>query len=178
VLLCKSDGTFIKADAGQEFMFNLDNSKAPVLTPGDYMVMIDPVWNDCAIRNKQYQEIAIDIYCNASVQITPIDDRNGFNTLISAFKDIALNTVAKKEREYYLRETDNDYANVFRVFDCSSTNIWYAYWFIQNDSPYRFKETFTPKPQGAQVIWPMGNAEEVEIDLAPGESQLILCRRT
>lgn len=176
MLLCKSDGTFIKADAGHDFMFSIDNNLANALTPGEYMLMVDPIWNECARRDKAFQDVTIDIYCNDEVQIEPIDDRTGMETLVKAFKSIALQTCPKESREFYCTDKP-DYAKVYRILDLDSTNIWYGYWFTMNDSPYRLKETFTPSLKGAQVVWPLGNPKDIEIDLGPGESHVILCRR-
>ena len=39
------DGRFIKGRFGSGFMFTLDNDGL-ILPPDDYIVMVDPIWND------------------------------------------------------------------------------------------------------------------------------------
>lgn len=53
ILLGKSDGTFVKANVGDDFLFSLDNEEV-VLTPGEYIMMIDPIWNDVASSDRLY----------------------------------------------------------------------------------------------------------------------------
>jgi len=53
VMLYKSDGTFVKSKCGSDFLFSLDNRDV-VLTPGDYIVMVDPIWNQQTIRDLDY----------------------------------------------------------------------------------------------------------------------------
>lgn len=47
ILLGKTDGTFSKANFGSEFMFSLTNEELN-LTAGEYVIMIDPIWNASA----------------------------------------------------------------------------------------------------------------------------------
>ena len=51
----------MKANVGMNFLQSLDN-EGVVLTPGEYIVMVDPVWNGCANTDKLYKKILIDIY--------------------------------------------------------------------------------------------------------------------
>ena len=44
IVLGKVDGTFVKADVGDDFLFYLENEETP-LAAGEYIVMIDPIWN-------------------------------------------------------------------------------------------------------------------------------------
>ena len=47
IILGRTDGVFVKAVFGSDFMFSLTNEELN-LTPGNYVVMIDPVWNETA----------------------------------------------------------------------------------------------------------------------------------
>lgn len=61
IVLGKADGTFVKADVGDDFLFYLENENVS-LTAGEYIVMIDPIWNSKAKQDKLYKDIHIDIY--------------------------------------------------------------------------------------------------------------------
>ena len=87
-MLGKVDGTFIKADSGKDFLFYLDNEDV-VLTAGDYVVMIDPIWNQCAEKERFYKLVNLDIYCPDQIDITPIDDRTGMRCLANMLKNFA-----------------------------------------------------------------------------------------
>lgn len=73
IVLGKADGTFVKADVGDDFLFYLENENVS-LTPGEYIVMIDPIWNSKAKQDKLYKDIHIDIYSTHQVELEPIDD--------------------------------------------------------------------------------------------------------
>jgi hypothetical protein len=68
ILLGKSDGTFVKANVGDDFLFSLHNEEV-VLTPGEYTMMIDPIWNDVASSDRLYKEILVDIYSQEAIDI-------------------------------------------------------------------------------------------------------------
>jgi hypothetical protein len=61
ILLGKTNGTFSKANFGSEFMFSLTNEDLN-LTAGEYVIMIDPIWNASAKADLEYKKIYIDIY--------------------------------------------------------------------------------------------------------------------
>ena len=56
ILLGKTDGTFAKANFGSEFMFSLDNEDLN-LTAGEYIMMIDPIWNASAYITREFKKI-------------------------------------------------------------------------------------------------------------------------
>ncbi len=58
-------------------MFSLTNEDLN-LTAGEYVIMIDPIWNASAKTDLEYKKIYIDIYAPLQVELKPIDDRAGF----------------------------------------------------------------------------------------------------
>lgn len=68
ILLGSRDGKFIKADAGADFLFYLDNNEIE-LEAGEYIVMIDPIWNECAERENEFRQVMLDIYCTEEIEI-------------------------------------------------------------------------------------------------------------
>ena len=50
----------MKGRFGSDFNLSLTNDDI-TLMPGNYMVMIDPLWNDSANLSGKYKEILVDI---------------------------------------------------------------------------------------------------------------------
>ena len=65
------EGKFLKATFGSRFMFSLEN-KDLVLPAGDYVIMIDPIWDISAKNDKAYRDVLIDIYGPESTALTPL----------------------------------------------------------------------------------------------------------
>ena len=70
----KANGEFVEAAFGSDFMFSLTMEKV-VLTPGEYVFMIDPIWNSSAQLDGRYRDVLIDIYAPDVIDsISPIED--------------------------------------------------------------------------------------------------------
>ena len=143
ILLGKSDGPFIKATLGDEFLLSLNNENV-VMTPGEYIVMVDPIWNDSASQDKLHKKILVDVCCRDRIEIEPIDDNTGMKALELMLKNFAQNMQGDGVREYYLEQVNSDYADVYRIEDVSSTGCWYGFFYTRNDSAFDLCETFTP----------------------------------
>jgi len=63
----------VKGIFGSDFNLSLTNDDI-TLMPGNYMVMIDPLWNDSANLSGKYKEILVDIYAAENVMIDQVDD--------------------------------------------------------------------------------------------------------
>jgi len=91
--------------------------------------------------------------------------------------DFARNKCGEDSRSYYLRDTNPDYTNVYRILDVESTGCWYGFVYTKNDSAYQLRESFTPKLTGAVAVWPIFDST-IELNLGPGEDHIMICRRT
>ena len=63
----------MKGRFGSDFNLSLTNDDI-TLMPGNYMVMIDPLWNDSANLSGKFKEILVDIYAAENVMIDQVDD--------------------------------------------------------------------------------------------------------
>ena len=82
-------GEFKKASFGNEFTQTLDN-KDLVLQAGEYVFMVDPIWNNSTKLSPSYREILIDIYGPESVTISEMSKAKGFKVLENSLKHAAL----------------------------------------------------------------------------------------
>ena len=58
----KRSGEFLKANFGNSFMQSLGN-KDLTLAPDDYVIMIDPIWNESVRHDpSEFMKVLIDIY--------------------------------------------------------------------------------------------------------------------
>ena len=55
------DAEFVKARFGSRFMFSIEN-KDLILSPGEYILMVDPIWDKSSEFNPAYKDVLIDIY--------------------------------------------------------------------------------------------------------------------
>ena len=133
-------------------MFSLTNNDLN-LTPGEYVVMIDPIWNQTASNDRRYKEILIDIYSSVEIEITPIDDKSGLQYLEQMLKFIAKNVCPPSAKEYYLSENP-DYSQVYRITDIETSGCAYGFFYTKNESAYDFSEKFTPVLKGFEIVWP------------------------
>ena len=74
------EGEFVKARFGSRFTFSLEN-KDLVLPPGDYVLMVDPIWDESADNDSAYRDVLVDIYGPESTTIMPVADAYGMEVL-------------------------------------------------------------------------------------------------
>jgi hypothetical protein len=177
IVLGKSDGAWVKADAGSDFLFYLDNENV-TLNPGEYIVMIDPIWNECANKHAEFKNVHLDIYSTQQVEIEPIDDYTGITCLASMLKNYAKTLAPAESKQFYLRDSKPEYADTYRILDVDSTGCWYGYFYTNNGSQYPLKEKFMPDLKGGEVVWPLGTGKDIPIEIAPGQDHIVVCRRT
>ena len=82
-------------------MFTLEN-KDLVLTPGEYVFMVDPIWNKFADNDKAYRDVLIDIYGPESTMIRPVENIFGQKLLTKALKHAAMTKVSDSEKVKYI----------------------------------------------------------------------------
>lgn len=179
VMLMKADGEYVGAKNGRRFMFSLLNDDT-VLQPGEYIFMVDPIWNASADLHEDFKKVMISIYAPEQIEILPISDRDGLRYLVQGLKNAALSKVPEEKQEKYLAESKPDYADVIRVSDIDSLSFWYGFIYTQNNSQYRLKESITPKLEGMEALWPQNMNDEggFALDIPAGEDHIIILRQT
>ena len=138
LILMTKEGEFVKARFGSKFMFSLDN-KDLVLPAGDYVLMIDPIWDESVENESAYHDILLDIYGPESTTIMPVDDAYGMKVLANALKHAAMTKAPDSARKMYLAN-EADYKDCFRVSAVDAIDCWYGFIYTANNSPYRLRE--------------------------------------
>jgi hypothetical protein len=92
LMLMKADGEYVGAKFGRRFMFSFLNDET-TLQPGEYIFMVDPIWNASAELHEDFKKVMIDIYAPESIDLQPISDRDGMQYLIAGLKNAALTKV-------------------------------------------------------------------------------------
>ena len=57
----REEGKFVNGNYGSRFMFSLLNDNI-MLSPGKYVIMIDPLWDETTFNDEAYRDVLIDIY--------------------------------------------------------------------------------------------------------------------
>ena len=104
------DGRFVKARFGSGFTFTLKNDGL-TLPPDDYIIMIDPVWDNEELDDV-YKDIIVSIYSIESTDLIPLQHDRGMTVLTRALKDAAINQ--STEQKHYLYDK-TDYKECVRV---------------------------------------------------------------
>lgn len=63
----REDGTFVQAAFGRHLMFSLNLRQDVDLIPGNYIIMIDPIWDISTHLHEDFKNILIDIYAPLQV---------------------------------------------------------------------------------------------------------------
>ena len=124
-------------------MFSLLNQKI-VLKPGNYIILVDPLWDDSTDNDESYKEVLVDVYAPCVVNLTQIEDKVGIKVLQKAFKYVAENKVPHTSRENYLEENPDYGTDVYRITDVENLDCYYGFIYTKNNSKYRLKETIRP----------------------------------
>lgn len=141
--------------------------------------MIDPVWNETVNNNASYYDVLVDVYAPESVRLSQVSDEQGMQTLAKALKHAAMTVSPADNHQTYLEDNEDYGTDVIRVSDVESIDCWYGYIYTQNKSKYRLKETLRPQLEGLEVAYPAmsPDAEDFELDIAPGDDHIIVLRR-
>ena len=97
ILLMTEEGTLIKTKDDDDFNQCITSADINTkLEAGYYIVAVNPIWNESASFEEEYKDIVLDIYCPEATTIETIDAKVGYNTLSTAFKNLAESFEAKK----------------------------------------------------------------------------------
>jgi hypothetical protein len=96
VMLMKADGEYVGAKYGRRFMFSFLNDEM-VLQPGEYIFMVDPIWNSSADLHEDFKKVMISIYAPEQIEIVPISDRDGLRYLVTGLKNAAMTKVPEEK---------------------------------------------------------------------------------
>ena len=69
-------------------MFSLVNDHF-ALSPGKYIIMIDPLWDETTFNDEAYRDVLVDIYCPQQVNLAQIDTKLGIKILVKSLKSFA-----------------------------------------------------------------------------------------
>ena len=61
-----SQGEFINACFGGRFMYSLMNEEVD-LEAGNYVFMVDPIWDESANLSEDFKEVLVDVYGHLSL---------------------------------------------------------------------------------------------------------------
>ena len=143
-MLMKSEGQFIKANFGKNFMQSLLTDDLN-LEAGTYCVMIDPVWNDCVTAEtaEEFKKVILDIYAPETVDIEVLEHEEGMMILSRSLKHAAMNLSPPEKKVKYLEDRP-DYNKVIRVQDLDQLNCWYGFIYTNNLSSHTLEEEMKP----------------------------------
>ena len=85
IMLITKEGELVKARSGNSFALTLHNIDE-VLHPGQYVVLVGPMWNESAENDPLYKELLIDVYSKYSLDIDPVRDYFGMSLLEKTLK--------------------------------------------------------------------------------------------
>ena len=95
-------------------MLSLENKDIAQIPAGDYIIMIDPIWDESVYNDKAYREIMIDIFCPLSTSLSEVNRDFGWEIFQGALVHYARNKVPQEMRKKYLADKE-DYQNCVRV---------------------------------------------------------------
>ena len=178
-------GKYVKGRFGSDFNLSLTNDDI-TLMPGNYMVMIDPLWNDSANLSGKFKEILVDIYASENVMIDQVDDQAGYECFGKALKHHAQTFSSENAREHYLADNPDFGKDVMRIQDIKSLPCGYGYIYTKNSSDKGLHETLSPVLNGFSVIFPIEpnasddserSASDIEIKVPAGEDHIVILRK-
>ena len=176
-MLMKKSGEFLKANFGNSFMQSLGN-KDLTLAPDDYVIMIDPIWNESVRHDpSEFMKVLIDIYAPEQLDIQPLEHAEGMQTLVASVRHAAISLSPQENRKRYIQDRP-DYTNVIRIQDLDLLNCWYGFIYTDNVSLYTLEEEMRPNLKGLQIIYPeMGDSDKIDLCLEANQDHIIILRR-
>ena len=70
-------------------MISLENKDLAQIPAGDYIVMVDPIWDESVKNDKEYREIMIDVFCPLTISLGEVDRDFGWEIFQGALKHYA-----------------------------------------------------------------------------------------
>ena len=132
------------------------------LPPGEYVIMVDPIWNETVENDVRYKDVMIDLYSKEELEIKPLSDAYGMEVFAKALKHAAMTRIPEENHVKYLADNP-DYEDVIRIKSLDALECWYGFIYTLNNSSYRLRETMIPKLEGLEVSWPLDVGPDGEI---------------
>ena len=69
-MLMTADGQWVNATRGGSYVFNFSLlMKEGKLRTGEYVVLVDPTWNEEASLHQDYKKVMVDLYAPCQTQL-------------------------------------------------------------------------------------------------------------
>lgn len=104
-MLMTAGGEWVGASHGgcHRFVFSL-LLREGTLQPGEYVILVDPTWNESANYDPQYKQVLIDLYSSCQTELQPVSQEDGVKVLGEALKGVAVSKVDESTRQYIYEE--------------------------------------------------------------------------
>lgn len=172
--LLTDSGKFIKGYCEQNFnncMYSIDLKTK--LDAGEYILVVDAIWNDSTSKDEGYRGIVVDIYSPARMNVTKITSIEGARALAKAFANHAQ---AEGEKRFYLEKNADYGKDVFKV-QHKSAGYRLGYFYTRNDSKWPLKEKMTVNLKGCSVFWPKPGPV-YDLNITPGSDHVVIFKQT
>jgi hypothetical protein len=176
IMLMTASGEWVGGTHGGSHTFNYSLLlKEGTLEAGEYVVLVDPTWNNTADFHPDYKKVLVDVYAPGQTSIEQMSKEEGLEVLAKTLKFVAQNKVAEDKRQYP-HENKEDYGKqVYRINDISASKCWLGFSYLRNDSKFAIKETALPELKGFEVV---GKQEPYVMEAAAGSDDIMILRRT
>ena len=135
IMLMTADGEWVNASHGGSWVFNFSLlMKEGKLKAGEYVVLVDPSWNEEASFHQDYKKVMVDLYAPCQTQLQRMSESEGLEVLTKTLKDVAVNMVDHEHREYPHAENEDYGDQVYRVTNIDASKCWYGFNYLRNDS--------------------------------------------
>jgi hypothetical protein len=91
LILMREDGTYVDSNFGKDHLFSLFVRPDVELGTGNYILMVDPVWNESADLDPKHRVVQIGVHCHERVKLDYIDFFKGISHLADTLKHFAVN---------------------------------------------------------------------------------------
>ena len=88
-------------------MLSLQNTDVAKIEAGNYIVMIDPIWDETTTNSQAYREIMIDVYCPTATKLCGVDKDFGWEIFRDALSHYARHLCPKELRIKYLADKED-----------------------------------------------------------------------
>ena len=143
------------------------------LEPGQYIICVDPTWNESSETHEDFKKVLIDIYCSQTLTIEPIEESIGFECLEKSLKHVAQNVLPETRRQFYLQ--DEGMEEVYRITDSGlGAGAWFGFIYTNNGSEKRLEEDLTVEVEGLELH----GRDDYTVDIEEFTDDIIIWRRT
>ena len=136
LLIDNETGCLVKAINDWRFNLSLEINDR-VLKPGTYTIVIDPIWNEFALKNPEYQKITVSTYTLNGVisrfQLATNFDML-FELLAHSFKNFVKQNRCKSGQTNYGKDRFPEYKGVHRIMEIEPEGSKTGFIYVRNDS--------------------------------------------